>query len=87
MKGCTIAFVIIGTILTIVVGIIGYPAAKQLNIGWFYILLIILSTIFGIIGLVTLGNNTKSIFIGIMLLLFNGLIGGILYLCWDPYKI
>ena len=42
--------------------------------------------LFGIIGLVTLGNNTKSIFVGIMLSLFNRLIGGILYLCWDPYR-
>lgn len=52
---------------------------------WTPILNIIGCTI-GVITLVSLGNNTKNTAIGILCAIFTSILGGIFYLCWNPYK-
>ena len=86
MKGCAIAFNIVGMICTIIVFIFNMPIANKLGLTWLYVLLLILCIVFGATALITLADNKKSIFVGVMCLLFNGLVGGILYLCWTPYS-
>lgn len=86
MKGCAIAFNIVGMIGTIIGCILYMPIANKLGITWLYVLLLILCIVFGAAALISLADNKKSIFIGVMCLLFNGLVGGILYLCWTPYS-
>lgn len=70
------------TVLTII-GMVVTAITLPYNVGW-GVLLLILDIVVGILSLVTLGTNHKSVFIGIMNLLFCGLLGGIFYLCWNP---
>lgn len=48
------------------------------------ILLGVIGAIVGIIAIITLANDKKSVAVGVLSLLLTGLIGGILYLCWNP---
>lgn len=50
------------------------------------ILLGVIGAIVGIIAIITLANDKKSVAVGVLSLLFTGLIGGILYLCWNPER-
>lgn len=50
------------------------------------ILLGVIGAIVGIIAIITLANDKKSVAVGVLSLLLTGLIGGILYLCWNPEK-
>ncbi len=87
MKGCAIAFNIVGMISTIVVYSIYIPIAAYAGLTGLiivYVVLLICCLASGIRALVSLAKDEKSVFIGVMSLLFNGLVGGILYLCWNP---
>ncbi len=86
MKGCAIAFNIVGMVCTIIAFIFNLPIVNKLGLTWLYVLLLILCIVFGAAALITLASDKKSIFVGVMCLLFNGLVGGILYLCWTPYS-
>ena len=48
------------------------------------ILLGVIGAIVGIIAIITLANDKKSVAVGVLSLLLTGFIGGILYLCWNP---
>ncbi len=87
MKGCAIAFNILGMVVTIISSISNISLATANGMAGLvgtYVFLIIACIVTGTLALVTLGKNKKSIAIGVLALLFNGLIGGILYLCWKP---
>ena len=54
---------------------------------WVNWILGVLGIIFGIWMIIGLCTGKKNIVAGILGLLFTGLIGGILYLCWDGTSI
>lgn len=90
MKGCAIAFNIVGLVSTIVVYSIYIPFAAYAGLTGLillYVVLLICCLASGISALVSLAKDEKLVFIGVMSLLFNGLVGGILYLCWNPSSI
>ena len=60
---------------------LGYTINPALSL-----VLALLAIFFGILNLIALWENKKSVFFGITALLFSSFIGGILYLCWDPRR-
>jgi hypothetical protein len=50
------------------------------------LVLAILAVFFGILNLIALWENKKSVFFGITAMFFSSFIGGILYICWDPHR-
>lgn len=74
------------TIATLVFTILGlcYSLYMFICINW---ILGVLGIVFGVWMIVDLCSGTKHIAVGILGLLFTGLIGGILYLCWDGTKL
>lgn len=88
MKGCTVAFNIVGMVVTSIycsIYIATFIRAGMTGYVFLFAILLILSILCGIAALVSLARDSKSVGIGVMCLLFNGLVGGILYLCWRPY--
>lgn len=82
MKKATIVFLVLGMVITTASGIFTMkPESMVTNI-----ISIALCLVFGGLALTSVFKGNKNIFFGIMALLFSGLIGGILYLCWDPAK-
>lgn len=47
-------------------------------------LLLIPGIIFGRMGLKSLGDDIKSKALGVLLIIFTGIVPGILFLCWTP---
>lgn len=87
MKGCAIAFNIAGLVLTSIFYSIYISVAANyglIGLIFLYVVLLICCLASGISALVSLAKDEKLVFIGVMSLLFNGLVGGILYLCWNP---
>lgn len=48
------------------------------------IVLGVIGLIIGIIALISLATDHRNVAIGILALIFTGLLGGIFYLCWNP---
>lgn len=46
----------------------------------------IMSFITGLVALITLITKRKSVFVGIMAMLFNGFLGGLFYLIYTPSR-
>lgn len=89
MKAASIVFVILGMILSIsleILLIVDSMSAKLTGFIILSIILMLLTFVFGIAALVTMASDNKSIFVGIMCILFLSLLGGIFYLCWSPYS-
>lgn len=82
MKKATIVFLVLGMVVTTVSGLLSMKADTTITT----IISIVLCLLFGGLALSSVFKGKKNIFFGIMALLFSGLIGGILYLCWDPRK-
>lgn len=49
-----------------------------------YIIPLILAAVFGMLQIKSLAKNEKHVWIGVMNILFCGIVGGILYLVWNP---
>lgn len=60
---------------------LGYTCNPALSL-----VLAILAVFFGILNLIALWENKKSVFFGITAMFFSSFIGGILYICWDPHR-
>ena len=110
MKKAAIAFVIVGIIMTIVIGIYQIVTGPQAYANTYYeqfgkdltdsqyasvvvtysvmgSLSIIFALLFGGLALFDLFKNKKRTWVGVCALLFCGLLGGILYLCYKPSEI
>jgi hypothetical protein len=83
MKIATIVFLVLGMIVTGAQNISQAMNPENLTPIVNYIS-IALALIFGILALVFVAQNKKNVAIGVCALLFSGLIGGVLYLCWKP---
>ena len=83
MKIATIVFLVLGMIVTGAQNISQAMNPENLMPIVNYIS-IALAVIFGILALVFVAQNKKNVAIGVCALLFSGLIGGVLYLCWKP---
>ena len=83
MKIATIVFLLLGMIVTGAQNISQAMNPENLMPIVNYIS-IALAVIFGILALVFVAQNKKNVAIGVCALLFSGLIGGVLYLCWKP---
>lgn len=90
MKKCAIAFNIVGMVMSTIccsINIVSFAVLKMIGLVFIFVVLLLLSIICGTAALVSLSKDIKSVGIGVMCLLFNGLVGGILYLCWNPFSI
>ncbi len=90
MKKCAIAFNIVGMVISIIyclIYIVSFAELNMIGLVFIFAVLLLLSVICGTAALVSLSKDIKSVGIGVMCLLFNGLVGGILYLCWNPSSI
>lgn len=68
MKVASIIFVVLGMILN-----------------FFYsVPMGVIGVIIGIIMICTLAADKKSVLLGVLGIIFTGLLGGIFYLCWNP---
>ena len=82
MKKATIIFLVLGMVVTTASGIFTMTPESMVR----SIISIALCLVFGGLALTSVFKGKKNIFFGIMALIFSGLIGGVLYLCWDPHK-
>ena len=80
-KTPALVFIIVGFVLTMISWITSMIAY---DIYILFIVLMIFSIITFVFGLLSLKDDQKSIVIGILLIIFCGVIGGVLYLVWDP---
>ena len=83
MKIATIVFLVLGMIVTGWQNVTQAMNPENLMPMVNYIS-IALALVFGILALVFVAQNKKNVAIGVCALLFSGLIGGVLYLCWKP---
>ena len=83
MKIATIVFLVLGMIVTGWQNVTQAMNPENLMPMVNYIS-IALALVFGILALVFVAQNRKNVAVGVCALLFSGLIGGILYLCWKP---
>ena len=94
MKTATKVFLILGMIGTIIGDVYsivsGFMLVSTSGIYSLYIIFgligLAISIIVGSYTLKSVSDNDKKIGWGIASIIFVGLIGGILYLCWDPYE-
>ena len=82
-KTPALIMIIIGFVLTIISFI---SSMIIYEIYTLFIMLIVASIITFTFGMLSLKNDQKSILIGVFLILFCGVVGGILYLVWEPNK-
>ena len=82
-KTPVLVMIIIGFVLTLMSFISSMIIYELYSL---FIVLIIVSIITFAFGMLSLKNDQKSILIGILLILFCGVVGGILYLIWEPNK-
>ena len=80
-KTPALVLIIVGFVLTMISWITSMIAYDTYFI---FIVLMIFSIITFIFGLLSLKDDQKSIAIGVFLIIFCGVIGGVLYLVWDP---
>ncbi len=86
MKTASNVFTIIGMIANVIV-VICYtqPLAQQGNIAVvaLFWILALASVIIGICGL---ASSSRSVGLGVLILLFVNVLSGIFYLCWDDLR-
>lgn len=95
MKTATKVFLILGMIGTIIGDVYlivsGFMLVSTSSIYSLYIIFgligLAISIIVGSYTLKSVSDNDKKIGWGIASIFFVGIIGGILYLCWDPYEV
>lgn len=87
MKTVALVFTILGMIATLITStynFCAYLAASSVTMAILSLVLGVLSVLFGIFAVSDLNKNRKRIWVGVCSLIFCGLVGGILYLCWQP---
>ena len=94
MKKAALVFIALGMAFTILSSIKECFIPNEIVVNVFgYIAYIVynstcaaLALLFGILGIISLNNDKKSIPIGVCLIIFNGIVGGILYLVYFHNK-
>lgn len=87
MKTVALVFTILGMIATLITSsynFCAYLAANSVTMAILSLILGVLSVLFGIFAISDLNKNRKRTWVGVCNLIFCGLVGGILYLCWKP---
>ena len=87
MKIVALVFTILGMIATLIMSTYNfyvYLYANYVTMAILSLVLGVLSVLFGIFAISDLNKNRKRIWVGVSSLIFCGLVGGILYLCWQP---
>lgn len=87
MKTVALVFTILGMIVTFITSSYNfcvYLYANYVTMAILSLVLGVLSVLFGIFAIFDLNKNRKRIWVGVCSLIFCGLVGGILYLCWQP---
>lgn len=87
MKKATLVWTIIGMVVTIGMCLVNIVNALETGYGILSVLYLVslgLCITFGVLSILSINRNEKKIWLGVCSLLFCGLIGGILYLCWQP---
>lgn len=90
MKTASKIFIIIGIIANVILTVLSFtywPYEYQsliVSIRIIYIIISIISLIFGCIAFQTMEEENKSIAVGIFCIIFCSKLGGIFYLCWRP---
>lgn len=87
MKTVALVFTILGMIATLITSTYNfcvYLYANYVTMAILSLVLGVLSVLFGIFAISDLNKNRKRIWVGVSSLIFCGLVGGILYLCWKP---
>ena len=70
----------------IAAGVQYYGNADTMVVGIICFVMTILPLLFGLLTLVNILRNKKSIFLGILTMLFAYFLGGLFYLIWTPSK-
>lgn len=87
MKTVALVFTILGMIATLITSTYNfcvYLYANYVTMAILSLVLGVLSVLFGIFAISDLNKSRKRIWVGVCNLVFCGLVGGILYLCWKP---
>ena len=87
MKTVALVFTILGMIATLITSTYNfyvYLYANYVTMAILSLVLGVLSVLLGIFAISDLNKNRKRIWVGVSSLIFCGLVGGILYLCWQP---
>ena len=85
MKKVATIFTWICMWLTIIGCLISEIVGMQASLVYIvYIIPLILAGVFGLLQIKSLAKNEKHVWIGVMNILFCGVVGGILYLVWNP---
>ena len=87
MKIVALVFTILGMIATLITSTYNfcvYLYANYVTMAILSLVLGVLSVLFGSFAISDLNKNRKRIWVGVSSLIFCGLVGGILYLCWQP---
>lgn len=87
MKTVALVFTILGMIATLITSsynFCAYLAANSVTMAVLWLITGVLGVLFGIFAISDLNKNRKRIWVGVCSLIFCGLVGGILYLCWQP---
>lgn len=87
MKIVALVFTILGMIATLITSTYNfyvYLYANYVTMAILSLVLGVLSVLFGFFAISDLNKSRKRIWVGVCNLVFCGLVGGILYLCWKP---
>ncbi len=87
MKTIALVFTILGVIATLITSTYNFCAyfvANHMTLAILSLVLGALGVMFGFLATSDLYKNRKRIWVGVCNLVFCGLVGGILYLCWQP---
>lgn len=87
MKTVALVFTILGMIATLITSTYNfcvYLYANYVTMAILSLVLGVLSVLFGSFAISDLNKSRKRIWVGVCNLVFCGLVGGILYLCWKP---
>lgn len=87
MKIVALVFTILGVIATLITSTYNFCAyfvANHMTLAILSLVLGALGVMFGFLATSDLYKNRKRIWVGVCNLIFCGLVGGILYLCWKP---
>lgn len=87
MKIVALVFTILGMIATLITSTYNfyvYLYANYVTMAILSLVLGVLSVLFGFFAISDLNKSRKRIWVGVCNLVFCGLVGGILYLCWQP---
>ena len=87
MKIVALVFTVLGIIATLITSTYNfcvYLYANYVTMAILSLVLGVLSVLFGSFAISDLNKSRKRIWVGVCSLIFCGLVGGILYLCWQP---